>query len=72
MAQQLTTLIATALAQGLILSADGDELVIRGPRRCESLALELIAHKAEVLPLLRPRRCGRLQLLLAGLQRFHR
>jgi hypothetical protein len=34
------------------LSADGDQIVVRGPKRAEALARELLARKVEVLAIL--------------------
>jgi hypothetical protein len=47
-------LLATAALAGLTVEADGDCLRIRFPRRAERLARQLLAHKAEILPLLTP------------------
>lgn len=44
-------LLERARAAGLVVRSEGDKLVIRGPRVAEPLALELIAHKQSVLPL---------------------
>ena len=38
-----------ALAAGLIVLADGDRLVIRGPRSADAVARRLLAHKAVIL-----------------------
>ena len=46
-------LLFEAIARGLRVSTDGDLLVVRGPRRLEPLARELIAHKSTVMTLLR-------------------
>ena len=45
------TLLAEARDSGLEVRADGDRLVVRGPKEAEAIALRLIDHKAEVLPL---------------------
>lgn len=50
----VTALLTEAQAAGLRVRAEGDRLVIRGPKRAEPLALKLIEHKAEVLRLLAP------------------
>jgi hypothetical protein len=42
-------LLAEARAAGLQVKAEGDRLVIRGPKRAEPLAKELRQHKAEIL-----------------------
>src|SRR4051794_35687153 len=47
------TLLTTARAASLDVHAEGDRLVIHGPKRGEALAQALIARKAEVLRLLR-------------------
>jgi hypothetical protein len=41
-------LIAEAWASGLRVSVDGERLVVRGPRRAERVALQLIEREAEV------------------------
>ena len=46
------TLLAQARAAGLSVAADGDRLIIKGPRRAGPIAHELMGHKAEVLALL--------------------
>lgn len=38
---------------GLAVRLDGDRLVVRGPKRAEAIARALLAHKAEVLDVLR-------------------
>ncbi len=43
------TLLSKARTAGLELKADGDRLVIRGPRRAEPLVKELLALKSHVL-----------------------
>src|SRR5688572_1000777 len=43
------TLLAEARAAGLEVRADGDRLVVRGPRTQEGLARALLAHKPDVL-----------------------
>jgi len=48
------TLLAAARSAGLAVFADGDCLVVRGPRAAEGLARELIARKGEILALLDP------------------
>jgi hypothetical protein len=42
-------LLAEARANGLRVRADGDRLVIRGPRRAEAVAKRLLERKREVL-----------------------
>lgn len=49
----LTLLLDQARAAGLTVRAEGDRLKVRGPRRAEALAQELLARKAEVMALLR-------------------
>ena len=41
----IVPLLAEARAAGLALRADGERLVIRGPRECEALAKKLLAHR---------------------------
>ena len=43
-------LLEEARAAGLKVWSEGDNLVIRGPKAAEPLALNLIAHKQDVLP----------------------
>jgi hypothetical protein len=47
-------LLNRAREAGLAVAAEGDKLVIRGPRRAESVARLLIEHKPEVLAALAP------------------
>ena len=42
-------LLAEANAAGLTVRADGDRLVIRGPRRCDALARSILARKPDVM-----------------------
>ncbi len=42
-------LLADARAAGLTVRADGDKLVVRGPRRCAALAQSLLDHKPDVM-----------------------
>ena len=46
------TLVADAQEAGLTMWADGDRLVVRGPRSAETIARTLLARKAEVLAVL--------------------
>ena len=46
-------LLRDACGAGLSVRAEGDKLVIRGPRSAESLAKQLLEHKAEILTHLR-------------------
>jgi hypothetical protein len=48
------TLLRRAHDAGLAVAAEGDKLVIRGPKRAEPVALLLIEHKPEVLATLAP------------------
>ncbi len=48
-------LLRRAHEAGLAVQAEGDKLVIRGPKRAESVARLLIVHKPEVLAALVPR-----------------
>lgn len=45
------SLLEQAKVSGVVVQVYGDKLVVRGPKRCETLALQLLAHKADVLPL---------------------
>ncbi len=49
------TLLTRARAAGLSVTADGDRLVVRGPKDCAPIAEELLANKAEVMALLSAR-----------------
>jgi hypothetical protein len=49
----VVALLAEASRAGLTVSADGEKLMVRGPRSAEPLATLLLARKAEVLSLLR-------------------
>ena len=49
----IVALLHDAYAAGLEVRRDGDRLVVRGPRSQAPLAQTLLAHKADVLPLLR-------------------
>ena len=51
---EAVSLLEQAKAAGLTVRAEGDLLAVRGPRRLEPLALELLNRKSEILPLLRP------------------
>jgi hypothetical protein len=42
-------LIQEARAAGLQVTREGDELVIRGPRRAAPLARQLLDHKVEIM-----------------------
>ncbi len=44
-------LLADAKAAGLAVSVRGSQLVVRGPRSAEGLVRQLLARKAELLPL---------------------
>ena len=48
------TLLRRARDAGLAVAAEGDKLVIRGPKRAEPVALLLIKHKPEVRAALLP------------------
>ena len=45
------TLLREAESAGLQVHAEGDKLVVEGPKSAEPIALRLIKHKASVLPL---------------------
>jgi hypothetical protein len=47
------TLIQEARSAGLAVAVEGGRLVIRGPRRAEPMARQLIAHKPKVVAALR-------------------
>lgn len=47
------SLLAEARAHGLKVRADGDRLVIRGPRQAEAVAKRLLERKREILEALR-------------------
>ena len=44
-------LLSEARSAGLKVRAEGDQLVVQGPKRAEAVALRLIKHKGDVLPL---------------------
>lgn len=46
------TLLQEASVAGLMVLADGDRLVIRGPRSADAVARRLLAHKAVILAVL--------------------
>src|SRR5215218_628753 len=48
-----TDLLAAAQEAGLVVVAEGQTLVVRGPRREAKLAQALLERKADVLPLVR-------------------
>ena len=48
------TLLREARSAGLSVWAEGDRLVIRGPRRAEPVVRVLIAHKPDVMTALSP------------------
>ena len=43
-------LLVQATAAGLVVWTEGDELVVRGPKAAEGIAMELLAHQRDVLP----------------------
>lgn len=45
----LTELLASARAAGLTWHADGERLIVRGPRSAGDIATQLLAHKSELL-----------------------
>jgi hypothetical protein len=47
-------LLAEAHAAGLEVHAEGDRLVVRGPKSAEALVLQLLDRKVEVMELLAP------------------
>jgi hypothetical protein len=49
---ECVTLLHEAREAGLEVRADGDRLVVRGPRSAEGLARMLLARKAELWPML--------------------
>jgi hypothetical protein len=46
------SLLTKARSKGLDVRAEGNKLVVRGPRSVEKLARQLLDRKAEVMPLL--------------------
>jgi hypothetical protein len=48
----VVTLLADAGLAGLTVAADGDRLIVRGPKSGERYALEVLAHKVDILSLL--------------------
>jgi hypothetical protein len=53
MVMTVAELLAEGKAAGLHLAADGERLVVRGPKSAESLVRMILDRKAEILPLLR-------------------
>lgn len=51
------SLLCQARSAGLEVQAKDGKLVIRGPRRAESIANELLARKIEIMPLLARSAC---------------
>ena len=51
-------LLDRAYMSGLQVTANGDQLVVRGPRSAEPLALDLLDHKHDVLRVLAPSSCA--------------
>ena len=49
------SLLHRAAEVGLTVTVDRDRLIVRGPKSCEALANELLAHKTELLAVLRER-----------------
>jgi hypothetical protein len=49
---EILTILDRARETGLTVQADGNELVIRGPKRAEAMVWVLAKHKAEVLAVL--------------------
>jgi hypothetical protein len=47
------TLLEEARVAGLEVTAEGDRLIVRGPRSAESLAKTLLEHKSELIVILR-------------------
>ena len=52
------TLLDQARSSGLIVRAEGSCLIVRGPRRLEALARQLLDAKPTLMPLLLCDRCG--------------
>jgi hypothetical protein len=52
----IVTLLREAESAGLQVRADGDRLVVRGPRSLEPLAKRLLERKADLLPLVTRRK----------------
>ncbi len=48
----VTGILAEAAEAGLAVCVDGGKLIVRGPRRHEALARELLARKPEVIAFL--------------------
>ena len=47
-------LLAQAKGAGLEVKAEGNRLILRGPRSAEALAKNILAHKDQVIALLQP------------------
>jgi hypothetical protein len=65
------TLLRRAHEAGLAVAADGDKLVIRGPKRAERTALLLLAHKPVVMAALATDWRARHREALAYWSTFH-
>ncbi len=48
----MTALLAEAAAAGLTVEARGGRLAVRGPKQAEPVARQILARKAEIMPLL--------------------
>lgn len=50
--ERVAGVLREAQAAGLVIQAEGDRLIVRGPRRLHAVAQEVLRHKPEVLALL--------------------
>lgn len=50
--ERVADMLHEARAAGLLIQADGDRLLVRGPKRLQAVAQEVLWHKQELLELL--------------------
>jgi hypothetical protein len=50
--ERVAEVLREAQAAGLLIQAEGDRLLVRGPQRLQAVAQEVLRHKLEILALL--------------------
>jgi hypothetical protein len=50
--ERVASVLREARAAGLLIQAEGDRLLVRGPQRLQAVAQEVLRHKLEILALL--------------------
>lgn len=50
--ERIAGVLREARAAGLLIQADGDRLLVRGPKRLQAMAQEVLRHKREILAFL--------------------